>query len=74
MTNQVRVLLEGYFIAGNADKSNRYTAQDMQHELTKCAQEGEIDTENIPKIVTIQNWISKTTREYREKAATRVLN
>ena len=46
----------------------------MQHELTKCAQEGEIDTEDIPKIVTIQNWISKTTREYRKKAATRVLN
>ena len=26
MTNQVRALLEGYFIAGNADKSNHYTA------------------------------------------------
>ncbi|RGB44024.1 hypothetical protein C1646_749247 [Rhizophagus diaphanus] len=47
MTNQVKVLLEGYFMAGNADKSNRYTAQDMQYELKK---------------------------EYREEAATRVLN
>ncbi|PKC11178.1 hypothetical protein RhiirA5_374075, partial [Rhizophagus irregularis] len=74
MTNQVRALLEGYFMAGNADKSNRYTAQDMQRELEKCAQEGEIDKDDVPKVTTIQNWISKTTREHREEAATRVLN
>ena len=74
MTNQVRALLEGYFMAGNADKSNRYTAQDMQYELDKCAQEGEIDKDDIPKITTIQNWISKTTREHREEAANKVLN
>ncbi|CAG8730189.1 21031_t:CDS:2, partial [Rhizophagus irregularis] len=49
MTNQVRTLLEGYFMAGNADKSNRYTAQDMQCELEKCAQEGEINKEDVPK-------------------------
>ncbi|POG57742.1 hypothetical protein GLOIN_2v1791364 [Rhizophagus irregularis DAOM 181602=DAOM 197198] len=71
MTNQVRALLEGYFMAGNADKSNRYTTQDMQRELEKCAQEGEIDKDDIPKVTTIQNWISKTTREHREEAATR---
>ena len=73
MTNQVRMLLEGYFMAGNADKSNRYTAQDMHHELSRCAQEGEIDKEDISKITTIQNWISKTAREHREEAAERVL-
>ncbi|GET59189.1 hypothetical protein GLOIN_2v1767686 [Rhizophagus irregularis DAOM 181602=DAOM 197198] len=39
MTNQVRELLEEYFMAGNADKCNRYTAQDMQCGLEKCAQE-----------------------------------
>ncbi|CAB4377710.1 unnamed protein product [Rhizophagus irregularis] len=59
---------------GNADKSNRYTAQDMQCELEKCAQEGEIDKDDVSKVITIQNWISKTTREHREEAATRVLN
>ncbi|GBC00587.1 hypothetical protein RclHR1_03900004 [Rhizophagus clarus] len=74
MTSQVRALLEGYFMAGNADKSNRYTAQDMKNELDKCAQEGEIDKDNVPKVTTIQNWISKTTREHREEAANRVLN
>ncbi|PKK56838.1 hypothetical protein RhiirC2_799202 [Rhizophagus irregularis] len=74
MTNQVRALLEGYFMAGNADKSNRYTAQNMQRELEKCAQEGEIDKDDVSKVITIQNWISKTTREHREEAATRVLN
>ena len=74
MTNQVRVLLEGYFMAGNADKSNCYTAQDMQCELARCVQEGEIDKEDISKVVMIQNWISKTTREHREKAATSILS
>ncbi|CAG8783507.1 9211_t:CDS:1, partial [Rhizophagus irregularis] len=74
MTNQVRALLEGYFVAGNADKSNRYTAQDMQCELKKYAQEGKIDKNDVPKVITIQNWISKTTKEHREEAATRVLN
>ncbi|GES72774.1 hypothetical protein GLOIN_2v1767687 [Rhizophagus clarus] len=74
MTSQVRALLEGYFMAGNADKSNRYTAQDMKNELDKCAQEGEIDKDDVPKVTTIQNWISKTTREHREEAANRVLN
>ncbi|PKC53042.1 hypothetical protein RhiirA1_512460, partial [Rhizophagus irregularis] len=71
MTNQVRTLLEGYFMAGNADKSNRYTAQDMQCELEKCAQEGEINKEDVPKVTTIQNWISKTTRELRLPAETK---
>ena len=45
MTIQVRVLLEGYFMTGNINKSNRYTANDMHKELVKCAQDGEINNE-----------------------------
>jgi N-acetyl-beta-hexosaminidase len=44
------VLLEGYFLAGNINKSNRYTAQDMHNKLVQYAQEGEITVEEVPKL------------------------
>ena len=69
MTKQIRTLLEGFFMAGNVSKSDRYTAQDMHQELVKCAKEGEIESDEIPKITTIQNWIAKTTREHQKQSA-----
>ncbi|CAG8522212.1 6441_t:CDS:2, partial [Racocetra persica] len=54
---EIRALLEGYFLAGNINKSDRYTAQDMHDELVQHAQEGEIKVEEVPKVATIQNWI-----------------
>ena len=62
---EIRVLLEGYFLAGNVNKSDRYTAQDMYDELVQYAQEGEIKMEEIPKVATIQNWISRYIREHK---------
>ncbi|CAG8625593.1 5162_t:CDS:2 [Dentiscutata erythropus] len=55
MSKKVRALLEGFFIAENANKSDRYNAQDIYRELLKCADEGEISTEEVPKLTTIQN-------------------
>ncbi|CAG8855277.1 2172_t:CDS:2, partial [Gigaspora margarita] len=46
---EIRILLEGYFLAGNINKSDRYTAQDMHDELVRLAQEGEIKMEEVPK-------------------------
>ncbi|CAG8548032.1 1694_t:CDS:1, partial [Gigaspora margarita] len=46
---EIRILLEGYFLAGNISKSNRYTAQDMYDELVQLAQEGKIKMEEVPK-------------------------
>ncbi|CAG8757725.1 1635_t:CDS:2 [Gigaspora margarita] len=74
MSKKVRALLEGFFMAGNANKSDRYNAQDMHKELLKCVEEGEISNEEVPKSTTIQNWITKTTAEHRERAALKVLN
>ncbi|RHZ55139.1 hypothetical protein Glove_420g6 [Diversispora epigaea] len=73
MSIRIRTLLEGFFLAGNVNKSNHYTANDMYKELIKCAQEGEVDNEEVPKVGTIQNWINKMTRVHREEAAARVL-
>ena len=58
---EIRTLLERYFLAGNINKSDRYTAQNMYDELVQCAQEDEIKIEEISKIATIQNWISHYT-------------
>ena len=71
---EIRILLERYFLAGNVNKSDRYTAQDMYDELVQYAQEGEIKMEEIPKVATIQNWISRYTREHKQEAAARGLN
>ncbi|RIB01759.1 hypothetical protein C2G38_2255995 [Gigaspora rosea] len=67
-------LKENQKFAGNANKSDRYNAQDMHKELLKCAEEGEISNKEVPKPTTIQNWITKTTAEHRERAALKVLN
>ncbi|RIB09172.1 hypothetical protein C2G38_2268640 [Gigaspora rosea] len=52
---EIRILLEGYFLAGNINKSDRYIAQDMHNELVRLAQEGEIKMEEVPKVSAIQN-------------------
>ncbi|CAG8692812.1 29001_t:CDS:2, partial [Gigaspora margarita] len=52
---EIRALLEGYFLAGNINKSDRYTAQDMHDELVQHAQEGKIKVEEVPKVAMIQN-------------------
>ena len=69
LSPEIRLLLEGYFLAGNIDKNKRYIAQDMYNELVQQAQGGEIKIEEVPKITTIQNWIGRYTREHKQEAA-----
>ncbi|RHZ77160.1 hypothetical protein Glove_184g92 [Diversispora epigaea] len=59
MSKKIITLLQGFFHAGNADKSDRYSANDMLSELTHMANNGELDSEIIPKVETIENWISR---------------
>ncbi|CAG8799823.1 9352_t:CDS:1, partial [Cetraspora pellucida] len=58
----------GYFLAGNINKSDRYTAQDIYQALQKRVLEGEIESEDVPKIFTIQNWIGCYTHQHCEQA------
>ena len=37
----------------------RYSASDMLSELIQMADSGELDSEIIPKVETIENWISR---------------
>ncbi|RGB22929.1 hypothetical protein C1646_775284 [Rhizophagus diaphanus] len=49
ISKHIVALLEGYFLAGNLDKSDRYSAQEMWNELTKLVEEANssIEMENI---------------------------
>ncbi|CAG8719352.1 22698_t:CDS:2 [Gigaspora margarita] len=55
ISKQVRRILEGYFLAGNANKSDCYTVQDMYKSLQQRVLEGDIEAEAVPKVSTIQN-------------------
>ena len=46
----------------------------MYDELVQCTQEGEIEIEEIPKVATIQNWISHYIQEHKQETAARGLN
>jgi len=54
----VKHLLENMFHTGTANPNNKFSAQQMHEELVQRAQFGELDENDIPKISTIQNWIS----------------
>ncbi|CAB4474138.1 unnamed protein product [Rhizophagus irregularis] len=69
----ISAILEECFLAGNVDKSYRMTAQDMWNLLTLKAQEGEIESSDIPKVTTIQGWITRYAAQLREKSAQTVL-
>jgi len=45
------------------------TAQDMWNLLTLRAQKGEIESLDIPKVMTIQDWITRYAAQLREKSA-----
>ncbi len=49
------------------------TAQDMWNFLNLKTQEGEIESVDIPKVATIQGWITRYAAQLREKSAKTVL-
>ncbi len=59
MTKKIIALLQGFFHAGNADKSDRYLANNMLLELIYMANSEELDFEIILKVKMIKNWISR---------------
>jgi len=70
---RICAILEECFLVGNVDKSHRMTAQDMWNFLNLKTQEGEIESVDIPKVATIQGWITRYAAQLREKSAKTVL-
>ncbi|CAG8732472.1 9576_t:CDS:2 [Gigaspora margarita] len=69
MTVHIIELLKSFFYAGNIDKSKRYTAKDMLDALEKKAEVGELETSEVPKLKTIENWIRHYTQQYKKDLA-----
>jgi len=61
--------LKGFFHAGDADKSERYSAKEMLEALRKKVEMGELEETDIPKLKTIENWISRYSRQYKQAMA-----
>ncbi len=50
---QITNLLEGFFLAEEADKTKKYTAMTMLEELNNMANENQFDKYEVPKLQTI---------------------
>ncbi|CAG8442809.1 3546_t:CDS:2 [Funneliformis caledonium] len=55
---EVMELLKGFFHTGDTYKSERYLAKEMLVALQKKVEIGELEESDIPKLKTIENWIS----------------
>jgi hypothetical protein len=73
MSVQITNLLESFFLAGEADKTRRYTAETMLEELNAMAGEGQVDENEIPKLQTIRGWITTYAAVFKKKNAKKAL-
>jgi hypothetical protein len=73
MAKKIISLLQAFFHAGNANKSDRYSAHDMLNELNDMANKGELEFEIIPRLETIQNWIARYSSACKREMADIVL-
>jgi hypothetical protein len=73
ISKSAKHLLENMFHAGTANPNNKFSAQQMHEELVRRVQLGELDENDVPKISTIQNWITGFSRKWKESMAIREL-
>src|ERR1041385_876595 len=65
----VKSYLEGFFLAGNINKTDRMSAKDMVIQLKKLAEEGEIQESEVPEIKTVEGWITRYSASLRKESA-----
>ena len=65
----VKTYLEGFFLAGNVNKTDRMSAKDMIIQLKKLAEEGEIQDSEVPEIKTVEGWITRYSASLRKESA-----
>ncbi|CAG8666128.1 18593_t:CDS:1 [Acaulospora morrowiae] len=69
MSSQIREYLEEFFLAGNANKTDRISATQMVKELDKLAIEDKIESNDISGIPTVEKWITRYTQALRHEVA-----
>ena len=62
------------FHTGTANPRLKMNANEMHEELLKRAAEGEISKDDVPKVSTISNWITNTSRSFKKTMALRLLD
>ena len=70
----VMELLKGFFHAGDTHKSERYSAKEMLVALQKKVEIGELEESDIPKLKTIENWISRYSHQHKQAMAKKIQN
>ncbi|CAB4485259.1 unnamed protein product [Rhizophagus irregularis] len=73
LVKEVVTALTHFFMVGQRDPSDRYTAKDMLDGLKEMAENGEITTEVIPSLKTIENWITRYSSLSKKEHAERFL-
>jgi hypothetical protein len=73
LTKEAVAALTHFFMVGQRDPSDRYTAKDMLDGLKEMAENGEIPTEVILSQKTIENWITRFSSLSKKEHAERFL-
>ncbi|RHZ71090.1 hypothetical protein Glove_262g77 [Diversispora epigaea] len=74
MTKKVKSLLERFFLNGNLNPQDKLTAQEMRNELLNYVESNEIEEQDVPKVTTIQGWISRYAVAFKEQATEAALH
>ena len=74
MPDKVIELLKIFFHSGDINKSERYTAKGMLEELQNNVEIGVLEANDIPKLKTIENWISRYSSQYKKAMAKKQQN
>ena len=67
-------MLKRFFMAGQEDPSNRYSAKDMLAALEEMVEDGELTKEEIPTEKSSDSWISRYSRMSKQKTGKKMLD
>ncbi|CAB4392569.1 unnamed protein product [Rhizophagus irregularis] len=73
ITEHVKGLLTIMFHSGSANPRLKMNANEMHEELLKRVTDNEISKDDVPKVSTIANWITSTSRSFKKTMALRLL-
>ncbi|CAG8683448.1 5557_t:CDS:1, partial [Cetraspora pellucida] len=66
---RAKLLMETMFIIGTVDRKKKMNTLQICQELQKQANKDELEPEEILKLSTVQNWITKTVSVMKQKLA-----
>ena len=61
--------LKEMFLIGNIEKNNKFSPEDMLKNLQSCAENYEIEADNIPSLQQIKSWITRFNQHHKKQAA-----